>query len=101
MVSLENQIQQMAQLFKDKDGTIDEQQRMLAADRDMRSNNFEMLAIYHSHPTTHPVPSAKDRERSYSSNVVNVIISLKGDPPEVRAWWITEADHREAEWKLI
>ncbi len=36
VVSLENQIQQMAQLFKDKDGTIDEQQRMLAADRDIR-----------------------------------------------------------------
>ncbi len=36
VVSLENQIQQMSQLFKDKDGTIDEQQRMLAADRDIR-----------------------------------------------------------------
>ncbi|MFL5244445.1 MAG: M67 family metallopeptidase [Gemmataceae bacterium] len=78
-----------------------EPRSMLAADRDMRSNNFEMLAIYHSHPTSRPFPSAKDRERSYSSNVVNVIISLKGDPPEVRAWWITEADHREAEWELI
>lgn len=36
VVSLENQIQQMSQLFKDKDGTIGEQQRMLAADRDIR-----------------------------------------------------------------
>jgi len=36
VVSLENQIQQMSQLFKEKDGTIDEQQRMLAADRDIR-----------------------------------------------------------------
>ncbi len=36
VVSLENQIQQMSQVFKDKDGRIDEQQRMLAADRDIR-----------------------------------------------------------------
>lgn len=36
MVSLENQIQRMSQLFKDKDAKIDEQQRMLAADRDIR-----------------------------------------------------------------
>jgi len=36
VVSLENQIQQMSQLFKDKDGTIDEQRRLLAADRDIR-----------------------------------------------------------------
>ena len=36
VVNLENQIQQMSQVFKDKDGRIDEQQRMLAADRDIR-----------------------------------------------------------------
>lgn len=36
VVSLENQIHQLSQLVKDKDGAIDEQQRMLAADRDIR-----------------------------------------------------------------
>ncbi len=36
VVSLENQIHQLSQFVKDKDGTIDEQQRMLAADRDIR-----------------------------------------------------------------
>ncbi len=36
VVSLENQIQHLSQLFKDKDVTIDGQQRMLAADRDIR-----------------------------------------------------------------
>ena len=36
VVSLENQIQQMSQLAKNREGTIDEQQRMLAADRDIR-----------------------------------------------------------------
>lgn len=36
VVSLENQIQEMSRLAKDREGTIDEQQRMLAADRDIR-----------------------------------------------------------------
>jgi Putative zinc-finger len=36
MMSLENQVQQVTQLLKDKDATIDEQQRMLAFDRDIR-----------------------------------------------------------------
>ena len=36
MTSLENQIHFMSQLLKDKDSTIDEQQRFLASDRDIR-----------------------------------------------------------------
>ncbi len=36
MASLENRIQQITQLVKDNDATIDEQQRLLASDRDIR-----------------------------------------------------------------
>ncbi len=36
VASLENQIRQITQLLKDKDATIDEQQRLLAQDRDIR-----------------------------------------------------------------
>jgi hypothetical protein len=36
VASLENRIQQVTQLLKDKDATIDEQQRFLAKDRDIR-----------------------------------------------------------------
>lgn len=36
VTSLENQIQSMSQLLKGKDATIDEQQRFLASDRDIR-----------------------------------------------------------------
>jgi len=37
VTSLENQIHLMSQLLKDKDATIDEQQRFLASDRDIRN----------------------------------------------------------------
>ena len=36
MTSLEDRIQEVALLIKDKDATIDEQQKMLASDRDIR-----------------------------------------------------------------
>ncbi|MBI1918241.1 MAG: M67 family metallopeptidase [Planctomycetes bacterium] len=69
--------------------------------RDMRRQGIEELAVYHSHPTTAPLPSRKDRKRNYSENVVNLIISLAGPEPVVRGWWLTATDFREAEWKII
>jgi proteasome lid subunit RPN8/RPN11 len=73
---------------------------LLAAHKDMRSSQLEILAIYHSHPTSEPIPSKKDRERNYSPDVANVIISLRSDPLEVRIWWITESEVCEGEWKV-
>ena len=71
-----------------------------AADKDMRRKRLDVLAVYHSHPTTAPVPSRKDLARNYSKDVVNLIISLAGPEPVVRGWWLTETDYREAEWTV-
>jgi proteasome lid subunit RPN8/RPN11 len=69
------------------------------AERQMRKDGTEILAVYHSHPTSRPVPSPKDLERNYDSEVMNFIISLRAEPPEVRAWWLWEAGFREAGWE--
>lgn len=74
-----------------------ESRGLFQAHKDMRAKGLEVLAVYHSHPTSPPVPSRKDRERNYSEDVVSIIISLLTDPPEVRAWWLTAEAHREAE----
>jgi [CysO sulfur-carrier protein]-S-L-cysteine hydrolase len=71
---------------------------LLAAHRDMRAKNLEILAIYHSHPTSAPVPSKKDRAMSYSELVATVIVSL---PAETRAWWIGGDTVSEAQWEII
>jgi [CysO sulfur-carrier protein]-S-L-cysteine hydrolase len=71
-----------------------------SADRDIRRQGLEVLAIYHSHPTSEPVPSRKDRERSWSADVVNLIVSLATTPPKVCAWWLTAETYREAEWAI-
>jgi proteasome lid subunit RPN8/RPN11 len=73
---------------------------MLEAHNDMRRQGMDILAIYHSHPTSAPIPSRTDLERNYSPDVVNLIISLKESVPDTRAWWLSENDYREADWRL-
>lgn len=77
-----------------------EPRSMLAAFKDMRARGIVELAIYHSHPTSEPLPSKLDRERSYSTEVMNLIIGLSEERPVVRGWWLTERDFREANWEI-
>jgi proteasome lid subunit RPN8/RPN11 len=72
----------------------------LSADRDIRRQGWDVLAIYHSHPTSDPVPSKKDLERSWSDEVVNFIVSLATSPPMVRGWWLSAEGYREAAWTI-
>ncbi len=71
---------------------------MLFAFRTMRERGLELLAIYHSHPTSDPVPSRHDIERNtYGETAAHVIVGLATTPPVVKAWWLTETDYREVE----
>jgi proteasome lid subunit RPN8/RPN11 len=74
---------------------------MFAAYRDWRQHGLEVLAVYHSHPTSPPVPSRKDLEMNYSPEVINLIISLQADEPMMRGWWLSGEDSRAAEWELV
>ncbi|MGH7169893.1 MAG: M67 family metallopeptidase, partial [Gemmataceae bacterium] len=71
-----------------------------SADRDIRRQGLEVLAIYHSHPTSEPVPSRKDLQRSWSVDVINLIVSLITTPPRIRAWWLSAETYQEAEWTI-
>ena len=73
---------------------------MLAAHKAMRAAGTDVLAVYHSHPTSDPVPSRRDLERNYSEQVVNLIIGLRTAEPDVRGWWLTADAAREAEWHV-
>lgn len=77
-------------------------QDLFHAFRDLHAHGLEHLAIYHSHPTAEPVPSRADLERNYyGPEVMFLILSLKAEPPALRAWWLDESSYREAEWELI
>jgi len=72
---------------------------MLRAMKAIDAAGWEVLAVYHSHPTSSPVPSRKDLERNpYEEWAAHVIIGLAGEVPEVRVWWLGETTCREAEW---
>jgi proteasome lid subunit RPN8/RPN11 len=79
---------------------LSDPQSTFAADRDQSRLGLDVLAIYHSHPTTQPIPSRKDLDRNYSEDVINFIISLAGEAPSVRGWWLTATEYREAEWTI-
>ena len=72
----------------------------LSADRDIRRQGWEVLAIYHSHPTSQPLPSRKDLERNNWPQAVALIISLSAKPPTIRGWWLSAETYREAEWTI-
>jgi proteasome lid subunit RPN8/RPN11 len=75
---------------------------LFAPFREMREAGLEHLAIYHSHPTTVPVPSKTDlAEWNYGPAVMCLIISLHATQPQMRGWWLTAEDYQEAEWELI
>jgi proteasome lid subunit RPN8/RPN11 len=76
---------------------VSEARGMFDAVRDVDRRGLALLGVYHSHPGTQPVPSKTDLERNYSPDVVNVIVSLWCQPPEVRAWWLREDGFSPAE----
>ena len=75
---------------------------LLNADKAMRTGGLQLLAIYHSHPTTAPIPSRTDlADNPYEDAIVHLIISLAASPPLVRGWRLTTTGYREEEWDVI
>ena len=73
---------------------------LFRAFKDMRRQELNLLAIYHSHPASDPLPSRTDLLRnSYGSEVVHLIVSLKGDTPQIQGWHLEEKGYREAIWE--
>lgn len=71
---------------------------MLDASRAMRESRLELLAVYHSHPTSKAVPSLRDqKENTYGEHVVHLIVSLATAIPVLRGWWLGEETYREAQ----
>ena len=74
--------------------TIDPREQ-LRAFRDMEANGEDLVAIYHSHPTTQAYPSPTDRAESHYPEAFYVLVSLRDTAPDVRAFQIRDGWVRE------
>ena len=77
-----------------------EPRSLFDAERARRDLGIEFLAVYHSHPTSEPIPSRKDCERNGMDDVVHLIIGLKEGTPQVGGWWLRGNDYQEARWDI-
>lgn len=65
-------------------------QEQLSVFGEMERESQEMVGIYHSHTHTIPFPSETDVKMAFYPDVSTVIISLKEEPPVVKAFRISE-----------
>lgn len=60
--------------------------------KNMRENNYTMLAIFHSHPSSPAYPSAKDVSLAFYEDCIYVIVSLIEKQPVVKGFLIGGID---------
>ena len=58
----------------------------LAAIKSLRARGRVVVGAYHSHPRTPAVPSATDLAEAHDADLLYVIVSLRDDRPDVRAY---------------
>jgi len=52
----------------------------------LRDEGLELLAIYHSHPTSPAIPSRVDLAENYYGDLPRIIISLASEPPAIKVF---------------
>lgn len=79
-----------------------EPREQFAVVKDLRSKGLEMLALYHSHPTTPARPSEEDVRLALTPDVSHVIISLANlCTPDIRSFKIANGRVSHEELKII
>ena len=77
-----------------------EPRSMLAAMKAMRRDGLELVAIYHSHPASAPVPSQRDRAENEYGEVAHLLVGFVGRVPEIGVWRITKDRCETIEWVI-
>jgi [CysO sulfur-carrier protein]-S-L-cysteine hydrolase len=74
---------------------------LIAAVREMRTRQAEILAIYHSHPKWQAIPSQTDLAENYYEGVPRIIVSLLDEEPDVRIWRLFPNSYEELPWRVV
>jgi proteasome lid subunit RPN8/RPN11 len=54
----------------------------------VEQQSLELVGVYHSHPTGHPIPSERDIREAHYPDAAQLIVGLAGPEPEIAAWRI-------------
>lgn len=65
-------------------------QDLFAVLKRVEQANQQLIAVYHSHPAGHPIPSERDIREAYYPEVLQVIVGLAGPEPKLAAWQIRD-----------
>ena len=77
-------------------------QEQFRVTKDIRSNGFEMLAIYHTHPETPARPSQEDIRMAFTAGVVYIIASLvNAEKPDIKGFLIDDAKVEKVELEFV
>jgi proteasome lid subunit RPN8/RPN11 len=61
---------------------------------------LDLGAIYHSHTRSAPEPSQTDINLAFYPDALYLIVGLKGEAPDVRAWRIADGQVSEAQLEV-
>jgi [CysO sulfur-carrier protein]-S-L-cysteine hydrolase len=61
----------------------------------------DLGAIYHSHTRSDPIPSQTDINLAFYPDALYLIVGLKSDEPDVRAWRIVDGQVSEARLEVV
>ena len=62
---------------------------------------LDVGAIYHSHTRSDPLPSQTDINLAFYPDALYVIVGVKDDEPDVRAWRIVDKQVSPAELEVV
>ena len=68
---------------------------------EMEKNNLEILAFFHSHPASAPLPSPTDLERNFYPDTPYLIIGREKQNWIVRGFFLGAKDFQEIKVKII
>ena len=69
--------------------------------RDMRNNNIQLAAVYHSHPATPARPSDEDIRLAYDPGIRYIIISLMNGEEPVRSFRIRDSRVEQEDIEIV
>jgi proteasome lid subunit RPN8/RPN11 len=67
---------------------------------EIEREGLELIAVFHSHPHSPPLPSAQDLELAFYPDALYLIVSLIGEQPQGRVYRIVDRQVEEVEMVL-